>query len=109
MLVKKADYDRKISELEKKIINHKHDKYITTSKFNKLTAEKFAARLAQANLIRKTHFNNKLINLNRKITSNKTKHLLIENELKKLETFDLIYFQGKSHFERDGTKTYLVF
>ena len=47
--------------------------------------------------------------LNRKITSNKTKHLRIENQLKKLETFDSIYFRSKSHFEDDGTENYLVF
>ena len=47
--------------------------------------------------------------LNRKITSNKTKHLLVENQLKKLETFDSIYFRGKSHFEDDSTQNYLVF
>ena len=47
--------------------------------------------------------------LNRKITANKTKHLLVENELKKLKTFDSIYFRGKSHFEEDGTQNYLVF
>ena len=45
----------------------------------------------------------------KKITSNKTKHLLVENQLKKLETFDSIYFHGKSHFEDDGTQNYLVF
>ena len=28
---------------------------------------------------------------------------------KKLETFDSIYFRGKSHFEDDGTQNYLVF
>ena len=47
--------------------------------------------------------------LNRKITQNKTKHLLVENELNKLKTFDLSYFIGKIHFEKDGTKNYLVF
>ena len=47
--------------------------------------------------------------LTAKITSNKTKRLLVENELKKLETFDSIYFRGKSHFEDDGTQSYLVF
>ena len=47
--------------------------------------------------------------LNRKITSNKSKHLLIENELKKLQTFDLSYFIGKRHFEEDGTQNYLIF
>ena len=47
--------------------------------------------------------------LNKKINSNKTKHLVVENELKKLETFNSIYFCGKSHFEDDGTQNYLVF
>ena len=47
--------------------------------------------------------------LNRKITQNKTKHLLVENELNQLKTFDLSYFLGKSHFEEDGTQNYLVF
>ena len=27
----------------------------------------------------------------------------------KLKTFDSIYFIGRSHFEEDGTQTYLVF
>ena len=47
--------------------------------------------------------------LNRKITQNKTKHFLVENELNKLKTFDSSYFIGKSHFEEDGTQNYLVF
>ena len=29
--------------------------------------------------------------------------------MKKLKTFDSIYFRGKSHFEEDGTQKYLVF
>ena len=49
------------------------------------------------------------MSLNRKITQNKTKHLLVEKELNKLKTFDLSYFIGKSHFEEDGTQNYLVF
>ena len=48
-------------------------------------------------------------NLNRKITANKSKHLLVENELNKLKTFDSSYFIGRSHFEEDGTQNYLVF
>ena len=63
--------DMKIGEVEKKIPGHA--KYITTQEFNKLTAENFAARLKQANLLDKTDFGNKLINFNRIITSNKTK------------------------------------
>ena len=74
-----------------------------------MAASVFNARLAQANLITKTDFDAKLSSLNRKITSNKSKHLLVENELKKLKTFDSSYFVGKSHFEEDGTQYYLVF
>ena len=43
---KKTDYNTKINEIEKKITDHNHDKYITTPEFNKLTSENFAARLA---------------------------------------------------------------
>ena len=39
---------------------------------------------------------NKLISLNRKINSNQTKHILVENEFKKLPTFDSIYLETKS-------------
>ena len=60
-------------------------------------------------MITKTDFDAKLSGLNRKITQNKTKHLLVENELNKLKTFDSGYFIGKSHFEEDGTQNYLVF
>ena len=66
-------------------------------------------RLAKANLITKIDFDAKLPSLNRKITANKTKHLLVENELNKLKTFDFGYFIGKSHFEENGTQNYLVF
>ena len=92
-LVKKTNCDTKISELEKKLTDHNHDKYITTPEFNTLAASAFNARLAQANLIKKTDFDTKLSSLNRKITSNKSKHLLVENELKKAKNilFELFY------------------
>ena len=47
-LVKKLDYGTKIREIEKKILDRDNSKYITTEKFNKFTADNFAARLAQA-------------------------------------------------------------
>ena len=47
--------------------------------------------------------------LNLKVSSNKSKHLLVENELKKLKVFDSSYFIGKSHFPDGGTQSYLVF
>ena len=37
-LLKKTDYNTKISEIDKNITDHDHDKCITTSYFNKLTA-----------------------------------------------------------------------
>ena len=60
-------------------------------------------------MITKTDFDAKLSRLNRKITQNKTKHLLVENKLKKLKTFDSSYFIVKSDFEEDGMQNYLVF
>ena len=57
----------------------------------------------------KTDFDAKLSSLNRKITSNETIHVLVENELNKLKTFDSGYFIGKSHFEEDGVQNCLVF
>ena len=62
----------------------------------------------QANLIAKTDFDAKLSSLNRKTTANKLKNLLLENELKKLKTFDSSYFIGNSLFEEDGTQNCLV-
>ena len=100
---KKIDYDIKITDIEKKLADHNHDKYITTPDFNTLATDVFDARLAQANLITKTNFDAKLSSANRKITANKTKHLLVEMELKNLKTFDSSYFIGKSHFQEDGT------
>ena len=47
--------------------------------------------------------------LTEKNSANKSKNLLVENELKRLKTFDLSYFIDKSHFEEDGTQNYLVF
>ena len=107
-LVKKTDYDTKITEIEKNLTDHNHDKHVATSEFNTFAAV-FKAKLAQANLITKTDFDAKLSSLNRKTTANKSKHFLVENELKKLKTFDSSYFMGKSHFDEDGTQNYLVF
>ena len=64
---KKNDYNTKVNKIEKKITDYKYDKYITTPKFNKLTAESFAARLTQANLVTKRDFDNYLSSLDRKL------------------------------------------
>ena len=101
-LVKKTDYNTKITDIENKLFNHNHDKYVATSEFNTLAANVFNARLTQANLITKTDFDAKLSILNRKITANKTKHFLNDN--------DLSYYRGKHDFdEGSGKQNYLVF
>ena len=69
-LVKKTDYDRKVSEIEKKLTDHKQNEYITTTEFN--------ATLVQANLVTKTDFDNKFSSLNRKTVSNKTKDIALQ-------------------------------
>ena len=105
ILVKKTSYDAKILDIEKKVTDHDHDKYITISEFNKLTTENFKARLAQANLVTKTDFEAKFVSLNKKINSNKTKHLLVENEFKNYNLIRVIL----NYFGDNGTQNYLVF
>ena len=61
------------------------------------------------NLVVESNFDNTVSSLDSKITTNKTKNKLIENEFKKLKTLDLSYFIGKSHFEEDDTQNYLAF
>ena len=89
-LVKKTDYNTKNIEIENKMNDHDDAKYVPTQEFNKLTADNFTARLIQANLaskndianfVNKTDFDSKLVRLNKRINSNKTKHVLLENEL----------------------------
>ena len=44
--IKKTDYNTKVTEIENKLSNHNHDKYIDTSEFSKLAANVFNARVA---------------------------------------------------------------
>ena len=74
-----------VTEIINKLNDHNHDKCIDTSEFNELTADVFNARLAQENLITKTDFDAKLSNLDRKVTKNKTDHLIVQNELNKFK------------------------
>ena len=58
----------------------------------------------------KTNFDAKLKALSDRVTKNKSKHLLLDNELKKLKMFDTDYFEGKNYFEGDdGAQNTLVF
>ena len=99
--VKKTDYDTKITD-------HNHGKYINPPEFNNSAAGIFTARLAQADLVTKTDFDTKLQELAKELLQIK-QSMFVENEFKKLKTFDLSYFKGKTHFEENGTQNYLVF
>ena len=89
-LVQKLDYDAKITEIENKIPNISG--IATTSALTAVENE-------IANLVTKTDFDTKLIRLNDKINSNKTKNLLVKHEFKDWNIRS--YFRGKSHFEED--------
>ena len=52
-LGKRRDYNTKISEIERKLTDHNHDKYITTTEFNKFTKEVLDEKLKQATLVTK--------------------------------------------------------
>ena len=40
-VVKKWDYHTKVTEIENKLNNHNHDKYVDTPEFNKLAEDAF--------------------------------------------------------------------
>ena len=52
------------------------------SEFDNLASGVFTARLAKADLVRKTDFDTRLQDVSKRITSNKAKYLLVENDLK---------------------------
>ena len=76
-----------------------------------MAASTFNVKLAaQADLIRKPEFDAKLKSISNRVTVNKSKHLFVENEPKKLQKFDIAYFRGKNYFDgSDDTQNYLVF
>ena len=78
-MVKKTDFNTKFTEIEGKIPD-------------------------VSNLVKNTDFDTRLKKISDRVTKNKCKNLLIENELKKLEKSDSAYFRGKNFFDgNDGT------
>ena len=101
-------FNTQISEFENKIPDN--SKYITTQEFNKLKAENFATRLKQADLVNKADFDNKQTSFNKRITSNKTKHLEVQKKLNSLITKDYNFFLGRAYFTRnDGSQNTCVY
>ena len=87
-IVKKADYATKIEETEKKIINHDHDKYITTLEFIMLTTENFEAKLAtkgDIQILMKKFKKKKLLQMKRKLKGRKKLNDLL-GEVKPIST-----------------------
>ena len=78
LVKKKTDYNTKVTEIETKINNNDHDKYITTPEFNTLAVAVFNASLSQVNLVVKANFDNTVSSLNSKITENKKKMGLLK-------------------------------
>ena len=66
-----------MTEIENKLNNNNHNKYITTSEFNNLAGDVLNARLAGANLVLKEIFDNTVSNLNSEIAVNKTKKMCL--------------------------------
>ena len=97
-LVKKTDYNRKITEIGNKIIDQNHEKDTTTLEFNKLTTENVKARLKQADLVIKTEYDTKLQDISKRITSNKSKHFLVGNELKNCKNLIQVVLEAKIIF-----------
>ena len=48
---KTTNYDTKISKIERKVSDHNHNKYITSTEFNEFTADVFDERLKWANFV----------------------------------------------------------
>ena len=125
-LVKKTDFNTKVSEIEGKIpsitglatnselsaVENKIpdiSSLVKKTDFNTKATEIEGKTPDVSSLVKKTDFDTRLKKISDRVTKNKAKHLLVENELKKLQKFDFAYFRGKSHFEEDGTQNYLVF
>ena len=108
-LVNKTDYNTKLAEIENKIKDHNHDKYITTPEFNIWAAIVFNARLLQKNLMTKTIFDNAVSSLDTYVEANQSLGASLQRTFKKLRSPDLGYFKGKNCFEEDGTQNCLVF
>ena len=74
-----------------------------------MAQENLASKNDIATLLKKTEFDNKLKHLNKKVTSNKSKNVLVENKFKKIQTFDSSLFVGQGYFFNDEAQLYLIF
>ena len=125
-MVKKTDSDTKVTEIEGKILsitglaanselsaveNKIPDisSLVKKTDFNTKATEIESKIPDVSSLVKKTDLDARLKKISDRVTKNKAKHLLVQNELKKLQKFDSAFFKDKSHFKEDGTHNYLVF
>ena len=102
--LKKTDFNTKVTEIEGKIPN------ITGLATNSELPAVENKIPDVSSLVKKTNLNTELKKIRDMITSNKSRHFQIENELKNLQKFDAAYFRGKSYFDGDdGAQNSLVF
>ena len=88
--LKETDFNAKIIEVEDKIS-------IITGLATNSTLTTVANKIPDiSSLVKNTDYDAKLKTISDRVASNKTKHLLVENELKKLKTFDPSFFKGNT-------------
>ena len=89
--------------MKNQITDHDHG---TTQELDKLTSENFASRVAQGNLaskndidsfVKKKDFDDKLKKVNKKVISNKTKHIEAEKKITDL-TNKVVQISDKGYY-----------
>ena len=94
-------------------------KYLTRIIILLLKTLNFAARLNQAklrtrddiaNFIKKVYFDKKLMNINKKVNLNKTRHVEVKKKVDQLSKTNINKrINDEKYFSLDGTQSYLVF
>ena len=95
-----------MTQIKKKLTDHDHDKYITTLEFNNLAARVFTARLAQAHLITKTDFDDKLKVSIKKLTQTKQNTYLLKMNLANYKRFVQFILEVKVILKKMIHKTF---
>ena len=127
-IVKKTDYSTKITEIEGKIpdISNLARKTALTTVENKIPNISNLATKTELNTVENkipdisslatktelTTVKNKITDISSLVKKSdyNTKFTEVENNIKKLQTYDLSYLRGKKYFdEEDGKQSYLVF
>ena len=93
-MVKKTGFNTKVTEIEGKIpcVNN----LVKKTDFNTKVTEIEGKIPDVNNLVKNTDLYTRLKTIIDRVTKNKTKHLLIESELKKSKAFDTSYILGKN-------------